>query len=199
MIRGLIAASLDGYVADRNGGIDWLRPFEDVDYGYDRFICEIEAVVIGRATYDQIPSLGMGWPYPGKRGFVVTSRPLAQSYQGVQAWALGVDGLISHLREQSRGDVWVVGGAKLQWAFIEAGALERLDLFLIPVLLGDGVPLFPKGISPSKPRSIVRRNAAILPKGMAHLTYGFTWGSESPVIAASGNVFDVALLAPKVR
>ncbi|MGH6800183.1 MAG: dihydrofolate reductase family protein [Methylocella sp.] len=171
VIRGFIAASLDGYGADKSGGIGWLRTFEDVDYGYNRFISEIETVVLGRTTYDQIPSLGIGWPYPGNRGLVVTSRPLAKPYGGVEAWTLGVDKLISHLREFDEGDVWVVGGAKLQWAFIEAGALEHLDLFLIPVLLGDGVPLFPRTMP--APRTLVLRNVAMLAKGMAHLTYSF--------------------------
>jgi dihydrofolate reductase len=171
MIRGYIASSVDGYVADKSGGIDWLRAFDDVDYGYDSFISEIETVVMGRRTYDQIPSLGIGWPYSGKRGLVVTSSPLTQLHPGVEAWTGGVDKLITYLRERNRGDVWVVGGAQLQSAFIEAGALERLELFLIPVLLGDGISLFPK--TEPRPRNLVLHNVEMLPKGMTRLIYGF--------------------------
>ena len=170
-IRGYIAASVDGYVADRSGGIGWLRPFEDVDYGYDAFIAQIETVVIGRRTYDQIPLLGVGWPYPGKRCLVVTSRPLTETYPGVSAWTQGVARLIPHLRDTNLADVWVVGGAQLQWAFIEAGALDLLELFMIPVLLGDGVRLFPQ--SAGGLRGMVLHGVAELPKGMARLTYGF--------------------------
>ncbi len=100
-IRGFIAASLDGYIAASDGGIEWLKPFEKFDYGYDRFIAEIATVVMGRKTYDQLPALGVGWPYPGKPGIVVTSRPLASPPQGVVAWRDGVKSLIAHLRESS--------------------------------------------------------------------------------------------------
>jgi dihydrofolate reductase len=169
MIRGYIATSVDGYVADKDGGIDWLRAFDDVDYGYDAFISEIDTVVMGRRTYNQIPSLGIGWPYLDKRGFVATSSPLTQRYPGVEAWAAGVDKLIARLRQGGRGDVWVVGGPQLQWAFIEAGALERLDLFLIPVLLGDGIPLFPRTTSGLK--TLILDSVEMLPKGMVRLVY----------------------------
>jgi dihydrofolate reductase len=98
-IRGFIAASLDSYIATPDGGIEWLKPFEKFDYGYDRFIAEITTVVMGRKTYDQLPALGLDWPYPGKPGIVVTSRTLASSSQGVVAWRNGVESLIAHLRE----------------------------------------------------------------------------------------------------
>ena len=142
-----------------------------MDYGYEAFIAQIGTVVLGRRTYDQIPSFGVGWPYPGRRGLVVTSRPLAEAYPGVSAWTQGIEPLIPYLRDLAGADVWVVGGAQLQWAFIEAGALDVLELFLIPVLLGDGVKLFPKAAG--GPRGMVLHSVASLPKGMAHLTYGF--------------------------
>jgi dihydrofolate reductase len=168
-VRGFIAMSLDGFIADAGGGVDWLKPFEAVDYGYGAFISTISTVVLGRSTYDQIASFGAAWPYEGKRGIVVTSRPLSHSHPGVQSWSEGVEGLAAHLRATDQGDAWVVGGAKLQAAFIALGALDRLDLFVIPVLLGDGVPLFPK--MQGQPRGLVLRSADTLGLGMVRLAY----------------------------
>ena len=171
IIRGFIAASLDGYIADRDGGIGWLTPFDGVDYGYAGFIAEIGTVVMGRRTYDDVAGFEGGWPYAGKRALVVTSRPLAGAPAGVEAWRDGVPALIDHLREQAEAgdDVWVIGGGGLQAAFIAAGALARLDLFLIPVLLGGGVSLFPPGETPS--RGLTLEETESYANGMVRLRY----------------------------
>jgi dihydrofolate reductase len=87
----------------------------------------------------------------------------------VQGWSEGVEGLATHLRATDQGDAWVVGGARLQAAFVASGALDRLDLFVIPVLLGDGVPLFPK--VQGQPRGLVLRSADALGLGMVRLAY----------------------------
>ena len=141
MMRGFIAASVDGFVADQRGDVAWLEPFNDVDYGYDAFVAEIEAVVLGRKTYEQILSFGNEWPYPGKKGFVVTSSALDIPFAGVRTWSHGLAALAAELQKQNL-DSWAVGGPTLQTALIEEGLLDRLELFVIPVLLGKGVPLF---------------------------------------------------------
>jgi len=170
-IRGYIAASLDGFIATPDGGIGWLDRYQDVDYGYEAFLAEIGTVVLGRATYDQALGFGTGWPYPGRRGLVVTSRPLPSPPEGVTAWRDGVAALIDHLRRASDRDVWVVGGARLQRAFLDAGALDRLDLFVIPELLGDGVPLFPRS---DRRHRLQLEDARPLPRGMVRLSYAVT-------------------------
>lgn len=175
IIRGFIAASLDGYIADRDGGIGWLTPFDGVDYGYAGFIAEIGTVVMGRTTYDDVAGFESDWLYAGKRALVVTSRPLAGAPAGVEAWRDGVPALIDHLREQAQmdgdsgADIWVIGGGGLQAAFIAAGALARLDLFVIPVLLGGGVSLFPPGETPS--RGLTLEETESYANGMVRLRY----------------------------
>lgn len=169
-IRGYIAASLDGYVATPDGGVDWLKPFQGYDYGYDRFTAEIGTVAMGRVTYDHALGFGVGWPYPGKRGIVVTSRPLESPPEGVEAWRDGVAALVPRLRAAQGGDVWIVGGPALQSAFIELGALDRLELFVVPVLLGDGVPLFAKS---GRRHALTLTAAESLPGGMVRLDYRF--------------------------
>ena len=154
LIRGYIAASVDGYIASDSGDVDWLEPFNAVDYGYERFIGEIRTVVLGRKTYDQCLELSTSWVYPGKRALVVTSRPIEDPPSGVAPWTDGIPKLVQHLRALEDGDVWIVGGAQLQTALFELDALDRLELFIIPVLLGSGVALFP-AMTKSKTLSLV--------------------------------------------
>lgn len=70
-----IAASADGYIADAEGGIDWLAAYDARQYGYDEFIASVGAIVMGRTTYDEVLRQG-DWPYPGKTAYVLTSRAL---------------------------------------------------------------------------------------------------------------------------
>lgn len=143
-IRGYIAASLDGYIAAADGSVDWLLEFQQQDFGFANFLEDIETVILGRSTYDQVWSFGVGWPYAGKRAIILTSRPVENLPPGAEVWNGPVEELAAKLRTEGGGDAWVVGGASVQRAFLDAGALDRIELFVIPVLLGDGVPLWPK-------------------------------------------------------
>jgi len=136
-----VAASVDGYIATPDGGIGWLAPFEEQDYGYDDFIAGIGTVVMGRRTFDQTRSFDV-WPYAGKRTVVLTSRPLPSPPPGVAMWSGNVVPLIDSLREGDGGDVWLVGGALAVRPFLDYDAVDRLDLHIIPILLGDGIRLF---------------------------------------------------------
>jgi dihydrofolate reductase len=137
-----IAASADGYIATPDGGIDWLAAYDASRYGYDEFIASVGAIVMGRATYDGILRNG-DWPYPGKKAFVLTHRPLTPP-AGVEAEAFDdLDRLIEKLRRPGRGDVWIEGGGMTIRALLDRGAVDRIDLFVIPILLGDGIRLFP--------------------------------------------------------
>ncbi len=169
-IRGYMAASLDGYIATADGGVDWLAPFQSYDYGYDRFIEGIGVVVLGRATYDQSVALGWPWGWPGNAGIIVTSRPPRSLPAGVTAWTRGIDALVAHLRALPGKDVWIVGGARLQAAFIERRAIDLLEVFVVPLLLGDGVAMFPKSRKTHE-MELVETNA--LPGGMVRLAYRF--------------------------
>ncbi|MXU65785.1 dihydrofolate reductase family protein [Oceanomicrobium pacificus] len=169
MIRGYIAQSTDGFVADRDGSVAFLTPFNDVDYGYDAFLGEIGTVVMGRATYDQILSFDVGWPYPDQRGIVVTSRPLDTRLGEVSAWSGPLPDLAAKLNAAGGGgDAWIVGGPRLQTAFIEAGLIDRLQLFVMPVLLGGGVPLFR---SEGAPKSLALQDVRRFDKGVVGLGY----------------------------
>lgn len=175
-IVGYIATSLDGFIADRDNGLDWLTPKYDELLGpenqqhYAEFIARIRTTVMGRATYDWVLAQGSPSPYPDKRTIVVTSRPLPEAPAGIEIWREGVDALVAHLRGRDDGDVWLVGGGRLQMAFLERDALDEIEIFVIPEIIGGGAPLFPPTGLRRTPRLI---SARTLRAGYVRLHYGF--------------------------
>jgi len=141
MIRGFIAASLDGFIAEADHGLGFLDPYAGVDAGYDAFIKPIRTLVMGRNTWAFCAGLDP-WPYPGRRTIVLTSRPLDKATPHTEVWSGRLDEMIEALAEAEQ-DVWIVGGGGLQQAFLDRGLIGRLDLFIVPTLLGRGIPLWP--------------------------------------------------------
>ncbi|MEM6784006.1 MAG: dihydrofolate reductase family protein [Bacteroidota bacterium] len=162
-----IATSLDGFVADADGGVDWL--FTDADYGYADFFASVGALAMGRTTYDQI--LGFGpWPYGDVPTTVFTNRPLDVPREALVAAAEGDVATWLDAQETQRieGDVWLVGGSALVRSFREAARIDRYVLSVHPVLLGDGIPLFDGTLL----RESLRLTASTsFPSGLVQLTY----------------------------
>jgi dihydrofolate reductase len=150
LLRLYAAVSLDGYLADAAGGVGWLAPFESEAYGTADFIAGIGTVLTGRATYDQARGFG-DWPYAGKRVVVLTRRPLdAAPPAGVEAASGDLAMLVARLRrETARGDIWLLGGATVAQACLALGIVDTIELFLMPVTLGAGIPLFAPGGLPA--------------------------------------------------
>ena len=139
--RVYIASSVDGFVATADGGVKWLDAFHDPEgYDYDRFIRQIDAIVIGRATFDQV--LGSGpWPYEGRHTYVLTSRPIDNPPPLTVAWRDDAAKLVERLRGMAlQGDVWLLGGPKSIGAFRELDAVDTYEVYVMPLLLGAGIP-----------------------------------------------------------
>jgi dihydrofolate reductase len=138
-----VATSLDGFIAREDGAIDWLPGLSaEEDYGYGRFMKSVDALVLGRKTYET--ALGLG-PWPYKKPVVVLSRSgirirpeLAGSVETMSCPPAEVLGLL-----EARGirHVYVDGGRTIQ-AFLDAGLVQELIITRVPVLLGRGIPLF---------------------------------------------------------
>ncbi|MCG7522732.1 dihydrofolate reductase family protein [Ruegeria sp. Ofav3-42] len=144
---GYIAMSLDGFIADENGSVDWLNPFNEKlaadggDGGYGDFISGIDALIMGRSTYEQV--LGWGWPYEDRAGYVLTRQ---SEYQGNHVAAAGnIDALRNAIEQAGHQCVWVMGGGEAQRAALDAGMFDRLRIFIMPTLLGRGLPCFAPG------------------------------------------------------
>ena len=141
--RVYIAASVDGFVASADGGVKWLDSFHAPDnYGFDLFIQQIGAIVMGRKTFDQV--LGFGpWSFQDRDVYVLTSRPVDNPPPRTVAWRDGPARLAERLSGMSlQGDVWLLGGPESINAIRELGAVDEYIVHVMPVLLGAGIPLF---------------------------------------------------------
>jgi dihydrofolate reductase len=137
-----IATSLDGFIAREDGAIDWL-PANPEPHGYDEFIASVDAIVIGRKTFETVLSFG-GWAY-GKTPVVVLSSRAAElkAPEGANCDFMSGDPneIAARLDERGFHHVYLDGGVTIQ-RFLEAGLIQRLIITRIPVLLGSGIPLF---------------------------------------------------------
>lgn len=171
-IVGYIGATLDGFIAGPDESLKWLTERSDMElgkYDYNLFIKHIRTVVMGRGTYDWMARQDMAWPYPEQRCIVVTSRPLPDPVAPVELRS-DIDALVAELRALDDGDVWMLGGGQLQMAFIERGALDEIEIYVISYLLGGGYPLFP---ATGFERTLKLLSAESLGTGCARLHYTF--------------------------
>jgi len=143
-----IAASIDGFIARPNGDIEWLhRPeYETAKLNgvtYERFIATVDALVMGRKTLEKILSFPE-WPYEGTPVIALSRQPLqipAHLEGKVELMAGDVTSLVATLAERGMKHLYIDGGQTIQ-AFLEASLVNELIITRIPVLLGQGIPLF---------------------------------------------------------
>lgn len=142
VVSVFVGASVDGFIARADGGLDWLPGDDCEPHGYEEFIATVDALLIGRKTYETVLSFG-GWVYGEKPVFVLSSHDLAPSPPGAIVERLsGAPGeILSQLAARGIRHVYLDGGVTIQ-GFLRAGAVQRLVITRIPVLIGDGIPLF---------------------------------------------------------
>ncbi len=137
-----IAESLDGYIATQQDDVEWLNTIEsDGDNGYTDFLSGIDTVVMGRRTYNWICKNAPEYPYAQQTSYIVTSSPVAENY----ATAVPVQEIIpllKSLRAENGKDIWVVGGGKLIALLLQHNLIDEFRIFIAPLLLGGGIPLF---------------------------------------------------------
>jgi len=144
---GYIAMSLDGFIADVDGSVAWLDAFNEAlaadggDGSYGEFIAPIDALIMGRTTYQQV--LEWGWPYEERAGYVLTRQA---NLQGDHIAAAGdIKTLCIAIENAGHKNVWVMGGGETQRAALDAGMFHTVSLFVMPTLLGRGLPCFAPG------------------------------------------------------
>ena len=146
-----IAVSLDGFIARPDGGLDWLEPFHGEEHGYTAFFAGVDALVIGRGTYDTVIGFPE-WPYGDKRLVVCTSRP-ADPLHGEELWSGPPRALAERLEGEGVRRVYLDGGALIR-SFLREGLVDELTINVIPVILGSGIPLFANGLPEVRWRSV---------------------------------------------
>lgn len=141
-----IATSLDGYIADKNGGLDWLHSTpnpDQVDFGWAEFIDSIDALIMGRTTFETVCGFGGDWPYP--RPVFVLSNTMTGIPADYREKASVVNGplpaLVHSLNAQGYKRLYIDGGQTIQ-SFLKDDLIDELIITQMPVLLGGGSPLF---------------------------------------------------------
>lgn len=141
-----IAMSLDGYIADRNGGVEWLTGQDggaDAGDSYAEFTKEIDTVVMGWNTYHQVTTeLAPGeWVYEDFTSYIFTHREL-DSTEKIRFVKESPGELIRSLKQQDGKDIWICGGADIVQQLMREDLIDRFHISVIPVILGDGIRLF---------------------------------------------------------
>jgi dihydrofolate reductase len=162
-----IATTLDGFIARPGGAMDWLslveRPGED--YGYRAYFASVDTLVIGRKTYEA--ALGFDtWPYEGKRTVVMTTTQPLQKH-GESTYDGPPEALVDRLTTEGARHVYVDGGAVIR-LFVAAGLISDLTISVVPVLLGEGIPLWGK-LGRDVRLDLVESRA--FPSGLVQLAY----------------------------
>jgi dihydrofolate reductase len=136
-----VGTSVDGFIARQNGDLDWLPAGGGEPHGYDEFIATVDTIVIGRKTFETV--LGFdAWPYGGKRVVVLSSERIDLSPAAARGGLVGdPTEIVSSLAARGAHHLYVDGGITVQ-RFLRAGLIDRLVITRVPVLIGDGIPLF---------------------------------------------------------
>lgn len=137
-----VGVSLDGFIARADGGLDFLPAGGGELHGYDAFMATVDALVIGRKTYETALAFD-AWPYGEKPVFALSARPLAPAPPGavVERMSGAPADIMKRLEARGFRHIYVDGGITIQ-RFLQAGLIDRLIITRVPVLIGAGTPLF---------------------------------------------------------
>ncbi|MCI4669070.1 MAG: dihydrofolate reductase family protein [Bacteroidia bacterium] len=135
-----IASSLDMYIAREGGEVDWL--FDDGDYGYESFYHNIGITLMGKKTYEEILGFGVDWPYEGKTNYVFTRDPNVEDNDQVSFVKGDIPSFARKLNQTEDQNIWLIGGGEIIRIFLQENLVDELRLFVHPIILGKGIPLF---------------------------------------------------------
>lgn len=138
-LRYSVAMSLDGFIADEKGGYDWIILDESIDFA--AYKEKIDTLIMGRGTYE-LGDDAAAW-FEKMKTYVVSTTLDPAEHPGVTIVSRDVEQLVADLKEQPGKDIWLFGGGVLFRTLLEAGLVDRVEVGLIPVLLGQGIPLLP--------------------------------------------------------
>jgi dihydrofolate reductase len=177
-LRYQVAVSLDGFIAGPNGEYDWIVMDPSIDFA--AIYREFDTAVMGRKTYDVTKTQGGNGEMPGL-DVVVFSRTLpAATYKGVRIYNDDPRDIVKMLKARPGRDIWLFGGGDLFRTLLDAGLVDAVEVAVMPVLLGAGIPLLPPGAS----AKLALADHKVLPKsGIVVLSYAVPGGAGGAPIA----------------
>ena len=142
-VRYEVAVSLDGFIAGPNGEYDWIPTDPEMDFAalYDQF----DTIFVGRRTFELFSTM-----MPKKETFVFSRTLLPSQYPDVTIVHENLEAVVTELLTKSGKDIWLYGGGSLFQSLLEAKLVDTVEVAVMPVLLGAGVPLFPSSYNPTK-------------------------------------------------
>jgi dihydrofolate reductase len=167
-IIAYLAISADGFIARPNGDVDWLdRPDPADGYGMPAFLRSVDTIVIGRVTWEVGQKLG-GALVEGKRNIILSRTMPFHAAPGATIENIDAADLARRLRSEKGKDVWVMGGAQIFGAFLDAGELDEIILHVIPVLIGEGIPF----LDPARRQTELKlKSSRRYPNGVVRVHY----------------------------
>ena len=164
-----VACSLDGFIATPDGSTDWLTPFEKTgeDYGFSELYESVDCLLMGSRTYEAGLTKGP-WRAADKPSWVFTRRQLELAHPSITLTSEEPTSLVADLDARGLKRAWFMGGGELASSFRAAGLISHYMIGMLPILLGDGIPLFGK---PSQPEALKLASSTIHPSGVVQLSY----------------------------
>lgn len=148
-----IAASIDGYIADTHGTVEWLEDFpitEETNYGYNDFITSVDTILMGGRSYRELLNMETIGHYKNQQIYVVTHGWTEKMTDNVDFITDNIIDRIQQLRNGEGKDIWLFGGGELTAMLLSADLVDEMQISYIPVILGKGIPLFPEQPKKSK-------------------------------------------------
>lgn len=170
-IKAYIAISLNGKIAKDDGNVDWLDEIpnpDKLDYGYTAFYDSIDTTIQGYSTYKQIIDWGIDFPYSGKKNYVVTKKPELKDTTDVTFLSENHVESIKELKKQKGKDIWLIGGGLVNTMLLNAGLIDEIQVFVMPIILPSGIELF--GALPKETQLELLNNKQY-PTGVVELRY----------------------------
>jgi dihydrofolate reductase len=165
-LRYNVAMSLDGCIAGPQGEFDWI--VEDRSIDFDALFEEFDTLLMGRKTFEVMQAQGPGGPVSRQKIIVVSSTLLSADHPGVSVIRDGVAEKVAALKASPGKDIWLFGGGMLFRGLLDAGLVDTVEVAVMPVLLGGGIPLLRTG---QRVAGLRLTGSKALPSGIVMLAY----------------------------